>query len=349
MPKAIRITAVLLLAIAVLLAVVAIGLGRRSSHATPVAAPGAASAPRYDVVVAARALTAGMPLSANDLTVATLAERPAGTFVYVGEATGGILLQDVAAGQPVPRSGVSRGIALALNPGERAVAVPVDELASAGNRVSPGDHVDVFMSLPGVAETAGTRQGGMQARLLLSRLRVLGYGDRDMLSAAPATATATQAPEETKAPEPGSRAASIMGQGSGGASASSQAATPARTAVLAVPVEMIGRLLLGAQSGKLFLALRNPIDTAVADNTLFVAPAPVLPLRSGLDGMATEEAQRPENQAFAGVDLGGLAGTRSAMPAPAAAPPQRTLRRTRTGGGIEVVRGSNPATPLSSP
>jgi pilus assembly protein CpaB len=348
MPKAIRITAVLLLAIAVLLAVVAIGLGRRSSHATPVASPGAASAPRYDVVVAARALTAGMPLSANDLTVATLAERPAGTFVYVGEATGGILLQDVAAGQPVPRSGVSRGIALALNPGERAVAVPVDELASAGNRVSPGDHVDVFMSLPGVAEPAGTRQGGMQARLLLSRLRVLGYGDRDMLSTAPAAAT--QAPEETKAPEPGSRAASIIGQGgTGGASATSQAATPARTAVLAVPVEMIGRLLLGAQSGKLFLALRNPIDTAVADNTLFAAPAPVLPLRSGLDGMATEEAQRPENQAFAGVDLGGLAGTRSAMPAPAAAPPQRTLRRTRTGGGIEVVRGSNPATPLSSP
>ena len=346
MPKAIRITAVLLLAMAVLLAVVAIGIGRRSSHAVQVASPAADPAPRYDVVVAARPLTAGMPLSANDLAVATQAERPSGTFVYVGEATGGVLLQDVAAGQPVPRSGVSRGIALALNPGERAVAVPVDELASAGNRVSPGDHVDVFMSLPGVADAGGSRQGGTQARLLLSRLRVLGYGDRDMLSAPPPVATPAQ--EDAKPPEPGSRAASIVGPGSSGAAG--QTATPARTAVLAVPVEMIGRLLLGAQGGKLFLALRNPIDTAVADNTLFVAPAPVLPLRRGLDSMATEEAQRPENQAFAGVDLGGLAGTRSALPAAASAAPQRTFqRRARSGSGIEVVRGSSPATPLSSP
>lgn len=344
MPRAIRITAILLLAIAVLLAIIAIGIGRRSSQAVQAASPAVAQAPRYDVVVAARPLTAGMPLTANDLTVAALAQQPPGAFFYVGEVTGGVLLQDIDAGQPIPRSGVSRGIALALNPGERAVAIPVDELAGAGNRVAPGDHVDVFMSLPGMNATAGSRQGGMQARLLLSRLRVLGYGERDMQSAAPPAATA--APEETRAPETDSRAASIIGNGSG-SSGGSAATTPARTAVLAVPVEMIGRLLLGAQSGKLFLALRNPIDTAMADNTLFAAPAPVLALRRGLDGMAAEEAQRPENQAFAGVDLDGLAGARSAPPAAA---PQRTLpRRAPAGGGIEIVRGSSPATPLSSP
>lgn len=338
MPRAIRITAILLLAIAVLLAIIAIGIGRRSSQAVQASSPTVAQAPRYDVVVAARPLTAGMPLTANDLAVAALAQQPPGAFFYVGEVTGGVLLQDIGAGQPIPRSGVSRGIALALNPGERAVAIPVDELASAGNRVAPGDHVDVFMSLPGMNATAGSRQGGMQARLLLSRLRVLGYGERDMLSAA--------APEDAKAPEADSRAASIIGNGSG-ASGGSTATTPARTAVLAVPVEMIGRLLLGAQSGKLFLALRNPIDTAMADNTLFAAPAPVLALRRGLDGMAAEEAQRPENQAFAGVDLDGLAGARSAPPAAA---PQRTFpRRAPAGGGIEIVRGSSPATPLSSP
>lgn len=348
MPRAIRITAVLLLAIAVLLAIIAIGIGRRSPQAVQASSPTAAPAPRYDVVVAARPLTAGMPLTANDLTVATLAQQPPGAFVYVGEVTGGVLLQDIDAGQPIPRSGVSRGIALALNPGERAVAVPVDELASAGNRVAPGDHVDVFMSLPGVAGTAGSQQGGMQARLLLSRLRVLGYGERDMLSAAPTADPA--APEETRAPEPGSRASSIIGHSGSGAGGGSTATTPARTAVLAVPVEMIGRLLLGAQSGKLFLALRNPVDTAVADNTLFTAPAPVLTLRRGLDGMAAEEAQRPENQAFAGVDLGGLAGTRNAPPAIAAAVPQRALpRRIPAAGSIEIVRGSSPATPLSSP
>lgn len=342
MPRAIRITAVLLLAIAVLLAVIAIGIGRRSSQAAQAASPAAAPAARHDVVVAARALSAGTPLTANDLTVAPLAQQPAGTFVYVGELTGGILLQDVDAGQPIPRSGVSRGIALALNPGERAVAVPVDELASAGNRVAPGDHVDVFMSLPGVADSGGSHPGGTQARLLLSRLRVLGYGERDMLAAAPAGTTASA---EARAPEADSRASSLIG--SSGASGNT-APAPARTAVLAVPVEMIGRLLLGAQNGKLFLALRNPIDTAVADTTLFAAPAPVLALRRGLDGMAAEEAQRPENQAFAGVDLGGLAGARNA-PAAASAPQHTLPRRAPARGGIEIVRGANPATPLSSP
>ncbi|WP_433851938.1 RcpC/CpaB family pilus assembly protein [Stenotrophomonas nitritireducens] len=228
------------------------------------------------------------------------------------------------------------------------MAVPVDELASAGNRVSPGDHVDVFMSLPGVADAGGSRQGGTQARLLLSRLRVLGYGDRDMLSATPTVATPAQ--EDAKPPEPGSRAASIVGPGSSGAAG--QTATPARTAVLAVPVEMIGRLLLGAQGGKLFLALRNPIDTAVADNTLFVAPAPVLPCAAGWT------AWRPRRRS-ARRTRPSPASTWAAWPAPEApCPPRPTRRRSARSSGarahrrrhrIEVVRGSSPATPLSSP
>jgi len=347
MPKAIRITAVLLLAIAVLLAVVAFGLLRRSHGNAPVstAAAQATAAPRHDVVVAARPLVAGTPLSANDLAVASVAgDAQPGTFDAIDAASGGVLLQSVDSGQPIPRGSVSRGIALALNPGERAVAVPVDELASAGNRVAPGDHVDVFMSLPGVAETTGARQGGMQARLLLSRLRVLGYGDRDMLAAPSSEA---EAAPERQAPAPGSRAASIMGQGR--SSSGGSTAAPARTAVLAVPVEMIGRLLLGAQSGKLFLALRNPVDTAVADSNLFVAPAPVLAVRNGLGGLEAQETSRPENQAYAGIDLGGLAGMRNAT---AATPPAipRPLRHPLHGGGggIEIVRGANPAIPLSS-
>ncbi|MCL7713513.1 Flp pilus assembly protein CpaB [Stenotrophomonas mori] len=348
MPKAIRITAALLLALAVLLAILAFGYGRRSMNPPQAAAPPVptTAAQRHEQVVASRALTAGTPLSADGLTLAGSDELHSDSFSHVSAVVGGVLLEDVAAGQPIRRSAVSRGIALALNPGERAIAVPVDELASAGNRVSPGDYVDVFMSLPGIGDAGSVRQDTTQARLLLSRQRVLGYGDRDMLAG---PHTDAPLPAETPAAEPGSRAESIMARSSSGGSAGSPGTQPARTAVLAVQVDMIGRLLLGAQSGKLFLALRNPADTAVADDGIFAAPAPVLAVRGGLDGIASEQAGRPENQAFAGIDLGGLAGTGTAARPHRPAPPSRPVSRPAPrNGGIEIVRGTQTA-PLSSP
>ena len=103
-------------------------------------------------------------------------------------------------------------------------------------------------------------------------------------------------------------------------------APQARSAILAVPVQDAGRLLLAAHSGKLFLALRNPGDTGLADEALFAPPAPVLALRRDLDG-AAEAATRPENLAYAGIDLNALAGDNNArMPAAATnttAPPRR--------------------------
>jgi pilus assembly protein CpaB len=122
-----------------------------------------------------------------------------------------------------------------------------------------------------------------------------------------------------------------------------------------VPVEQAGRLLLGAHSGKLYLALRNPGDSAVADESAFASPASVLGLRRDLDPQARVTAMTPENQAFAGIDLMALAGKETRPPASVAAPattaPRRASNRApaRNANGVEIIRGTAPATPLSSP
>lgn len=122
-----------------------------------------------------------------------------------------------------------------LQPGERALAVAVDEVSGGGNRILPGDFVDVFFMLDKSSEV----QAG-QARLLQSQLRVLAYG-----------ANSLDGPEEK----------SLLQQGA--------PAQPAKTAVLAVPVERVSELMLASRAGRLQLALRPLGDAGVPDIALF--------------------------------------------------------------------------------
>jgi pilus assembly protein CpaB len=85
--------------------------------------------------------------------------------------------------------------------------------------------------------------------------------------------------------------------------------------VLAVPVADANRLLLGAQQGKLFLALRNPADTGLPDLALFPQARGVIDPLRGLDAEQQLALQRPENHAFAGIDGDALAGRGNAPPA----------------------------------
>ena len=234
-------------------------------------------------------------------------------------------------------------------PGDAAGISACVATPSVSNRITPGDYVDVFMSLQAPSEAGAGRNDNPQARLLLSRLRVLGYGDDDVGKPHPATAASSG---DGAAPEPGSRAETIASR-SGSSSSSGSNATQARSAILAVPVEDAGRLLLAAHSGKLFLALRNPGDTALADASIFVAPAPVLALRRDLDAATASAAERPENQAYAGIDLQALAGDSPARPAVTAnatrAPARSRAPRAAARPGIEIIRGTTPSNRLSSP
>lgn len=336
MLKLTRIAAILLIGLAVILAVVAFGISRRASEVTP-ATPASAGAPAqpatWPVVEAASALPAGRPISAEDLRVSGHPQRPVGAYTSINALVGAVPTQDIPAGTQIQTAQIAQGFSLRLNPGERALAVPVDELVAAGNRIQPGDFVDVFLNL---RASGGLRDDGdAQTRLLLSRLRVLSYGAHDIQSVA-------NMPSDGSAPAPDdSRAQDITGGSTSASSSRSDGTTaPARSAVLAVPVAEANRLLLGAQQGKLFLALRNPADTGLPDQALFPTPSRVLNPRRELSPDERLALQRPENDAYAGIDTDALAGRgRSAaatLPLPSSAPRRAAPRADR---GIEIIRG----------
>ena len=326
MQKITRIAAVLLIALAVLLAIIAFSLGRRamkpasqpvaanasSSGSTETAAPAASS-----VVTAADALPAGQPITAAALRLAGNPQPPAGSYTHTNAVIGDIPLVDIPAGTTITNGLLAHGVALALKPGERALALPVDELAGAGNRILPGDYVDVFLSLKPTQATGNDHTKEFtQARLLLSRLRVLAYGSQDLPSAAPAANQPTSADKSSSKPD------------------NATPPPPPHTAVLAVPVELVDRLLLGTQDGKLSLALRHPDDSGQPDDALFPQPRPVLAPLASLGAEQRQQLEAPENRAYAGIDGSGLAGQ-----APAASRPA-TSHHGNAGQGIEIIRGT---------
>jgi pilus assembly protein CpaB len=349
MQKVTRTAALLLVAVAGLLLVIAIAMSlRKPKPVEPVVSAQTQLKGDVATVVAARDLPAGVPITTNDLRMAPLAALPPGGYTSAVPLIGKVPVVAISSGTPLTGAQLAEGLALNLQPGERALAVPVDELVGVGNRIVPGDYVDVFLSLKENARGLQSPQDGndSQSRLLLSHLRVLSYGVRDL----DFSATAGEADEQTQAqpqtvPGPtGSRATAIASRSGNTAGGSNRdpAAQP-RSAVLAVPVEEANRLLLGAQSGKLFLALRHPADPGRPDESLFPRPRNVLTPRVDLSPSLRDTASTPENTAFAGIDDAALAG-RNTPPAPstrnaAPRPPHRPA-----GSSLEIIRGGQTGT-----
>lgn len=300
MNKATKIIAIALVLAGLALAVFALILGHRPAPPVPPAGSPALAA-QHAVVVAAQALAPGVPITAAALKLTPMTNPPAGSYASAADVIGQVPVVAVAAGAPIMPGTLAHGLATQLADGERAVAVPVNALSAVGNRIKPGDYVDVFFSL-----RLGQNPAVAQSRLLASRVRVLAYG------------------------------AATLDNRNGGAKKGATAA-PASTAVLAVPVNSVNRLTLAAQNGKLTLALRAPNDNEVSDPTLFPRPATVLMARSNLDQAQHEALQNPDNRAYAGLALGQLAGRDDAShPAPAVHM-NGGARRERT---VQVIRGA---------
>lgn len=326
MQKITRIAALLLVALAVVLAFVAFSLGRRAASPTDMSTVGHATplpntignAAAQSLVVAANALPAGQPISASSLRLDNVPQRPPGSYISVDAVVGDVPLVAIPANTPVTSGLLAHGVAMELRPGERALAVPVDELSGAGNRILPGDYVDVFMSLKeSQPSTNGTiKEDLTQTRLLLSRLRVLAYGDQNL----PVPAMSANNPSATTdAEKPASK---------------SENPVQPHTAVLAVPVAEVDRLLLGAQYGKLALALRHPSDEGEPNDTLFPQPRTVLSPLASLSMEQQQQLASPENNAYAGIDGGGLAGRTNGTPHAS------TLHRGAVTQGVEIIRGT---------
>jgi pilus assembly protein CpaB len=96
-----------------------------------------------------------------------LPSKPDGAYDEIQAAVGSVPAVDIPKGAPVLKGQMVTGLALKVAEGERAVAVKVDESIGAGNRIRPGDFVDVFF----VLRRDGNEIDQSQARLLLSRKR----------------------------------------------------------------------------------------------------------------------------------------------------------------------------------
>lgn len=311
-----RIAALLLVVLATVLALVAFNLGkRRQEHAAPApiaaastAAPPVAAAPARTAhaMVAAQVLPAGEVISASALRDTAVSEAPEGSFGQPELLVGQVPRVDIPEGSVITSALLANPIAMQLRPGERAMAVPVDEVSGVGYRVQPGDYVDVVASLK--MEDLNPATMGRQhtsSRLLASRLRVLAYGARDL----PRVGTTAPAKKDE----------------------ATEAA--AKMAVLAVPLAEVDPLVLGLQAGKISLALRHPGDQGMPSDLLFPLAATVLAPRSDLTAEQRAWLLTPENRAFAGVQDAGLLGhgiTSTPSIRPRAAPD----------AGPEIIRGT---------
>ncbi|WP_454691056.1 Flp pilus assembly protein CpaB [Achromobacter aloeverae] len=314
MSKVARIVALLLLLAALGLAWLAtrIAVQPAPPPSAPAVARSQAAAPSYPVVVAARAIEAGARIDPASLTVAQWPVTPAGAFDAPARLADAVARVAIQPGEPVTQFQLARGLAAYLKPGERAVTIAVDEIVGAGNRIKPGDMVDVFIMLE-----RGQEVGGTQARLLQSRMRVLAYGNRSLDGPDVDEKTAAQRGGPPPAP---------------------------RNAMLAVPVAQVNELLLAARSGRLQLALRAPGDDAVADPELFPARQPVLAARADLDVGEKALAADAVNRAYAGDSLPQLSGQPPRMEAPAPLPAKAPRKARASGRSIEVVRGGRSET-----
>lgn len=298
-----KIVAGLLIAIAVLLGIYAWVLGRSVSSPTPAQPMVAATA--VPIVIATRALSGGQPIPADALKIQATAPAPAGAFSDPAALAGRVPIRDIPASTPVVADALVSGLAEDVQPGERAVAVRVDETNAVGNRLRPGNFVDVFLNLK--REVGSTMLDGevsqTQARLLLSKVRVLSFGD----------ATAER----------------DSGNNNGG----NGQPTGARIAVLAVPTAQVDALTLGEATGRLTLALRNPRDDDLALQTVAVRTDNKLsPSALAAAGVSLQQLSGTPRTPVASTNL---------PPLPSHLPPPV---RPSGGGGIEVIRGGRSET-----
>lgn len=328
-----RIAAIVLLLLALALGAYAWMLSRQPAKPPPAAAASAV-APKpqaqFAVVVAAKPLVAGQAIAQDAVRVVQLPIQPADALTDVAAAVGRVPIFDLGENTPLTDSQLVSGLALRLEAGERAVAIKADEVMGVGNRIRPGDFVDVFFVLK--SDSREVERG--QARLLLPRLRVLAFGQASVDGG-------------------GARANNSSGtSGSGGRNdPNAQRLEPARTTVLAVPVDEVNRLALGDANARLLLALRHPDDTAVPDTSLFPAlPTAMQPLprRAGEPPRAPLDALDKAHAGLANADL--ALSMQSVSPrAPAPTKTNTTQRPNAVSAGprpaapgqsVEVIRGS---------
>jgi pilus assembly protein CpaB len=141
------------------------------------------------ILVAARDVPQGAPLTPSDLAVALFPQRSvAPSFIRLSaqpsaqaDMVGGVTRRAFAQGEPITSGAViqpeGRGfMAAQLAPGFRAVAIEIDEQTAAGGYIQPNDHVDVIVTTRIQSNDGGGREQ-VNSNIILEDVRVLALGE----------------------------------------------------------------------------------------------------------------------------------------------------------------------------
>lgn len=183
------------------------------------------------IVIANSDIEPGHILTAADMLLRSRGSQiPAGALRRVVDAEGHAVLAKISAGSPVMGSAISGAVASGISPrvpvGYRAFSIPVGEAVIAGGFLQAGDHVDLYVTLPGALfgqeSLAGRSDDQSKSTLLLQDVNVLAVGTKLQSNGDPDTG--------------------------------------ARTVTLALQVDVLSRVALAARLGTISLAIRNPAD-----------------------------------------------------------------------------------------
>lgn len=209
---------------------------------TPVATPAPVEDPtRQPVVVLVRDIAPFVTITAADVAVEKLRTAPAGSLASVDQVIGRTPWRALSAGTWLTQESFEAGSPLArmIRPGERALAVAVDEVINAGGQLAPGDYVDVLLFL-----RKDENNPQPTAQLVVPAVRVLGVGNQMGLTNSGQPASPAHSEEEKLKQE--------------------QLRAAARSVVLAVPESLLNRLMLASSAGVLRLAVRSADEQQLA-------------------------------------------------------------------------------------
>ncbi|KAB0491796.1 Flp pilus assembly protein CpaB [Pseudomonas vancouverensis] len=219
---------------------VAVATASAPDPAAPAAAP-VEDPTRHPVVVLVNNVPPFTPLTAADVTLEKLKTVPAGSLTSLDQAIGRTPWRALSAGTWLNDESFEAGSKLArmIRPGERALALAVDEVTGAGGQLTPGDYVDVLLYLH-----MDPLNPQPSAQLVVPALRVLGVGEQTGLTNDGQPSSPALSNEEKLKQD--------------------QLRATARTVVLAVPEELVSRLMLATQTGTLRLAVRSADEKRLA-------------------------------------------------------------------------------------
>ena len=128
------------------------------------------------IIVAARALSAGAPLTTDDVKIVRwpLEAMREGVISSPEAVVGRALTRPLAANEPVTNDtigdGTPQGLPPAIPPGMRAISVKVNDVVGVAGFAVPGSHVDVLVALRGGQDSF--------ARAVASNVQVVAVGTR---------------------------------------------------------------------------------------------------------------------------------------------------------------------------